>query len=102
MRYSTTAIPITQEWVSTRSDAGRWMTPKRSRSPSVATVAYRFSPEENPAPSARLNVWSGFTPNHHNRTPHGETPPGGRDHAVIGRLTAFHKPGCDAGVANQP
>jgi len=26
----------------------------------VATVAYKFSPEENPAPKTRLSVSSGF------------------------------------------
>src|SRR5690348_14687247 len=60
-------MPITHGCASTSSDAGRCTIPKRCNSPSVATVAYKFSPEENPAPSARLNVWIGFTSKHHTR-----------------------------------
>src|SRR5690348_13086399 len=38
------------------------MIPNLSNSPSVATVAYRFRPEENPAPRATPSISMGFMP----------------------------------------
>src|SRR6267143_119653 len=61
------AIPRTQGCARACNPGGKWSTPKRWSSPRVATVAYRLSPEENPAPSARPSVSMGFMRDHHSR-----------------------------------